>query len=170
MPISESLLPEYDNEMANTRKMLECVPDEKLEFQPHAKSMTLAQLASHVTEIPSWAKYTLDTESLDMKDEQPYVAKSRQEMLEAFDRYVAESRERLASATDEELAVTWTFSFEGQEIFSLPRVAVLRGFVLNHLIHHRGQLSVYLRLNDVKIPGMYGPSADEMPAMQAQSA
>ncbi|MFL6351468.1 MAG: DinB family protein [Bryobacteraceae bacterium] len=163
MAIREMLLPEFDEEMKNTRKILERVPDDKLGYQPHEKSMTLGRLAAHVAELPSWAKHAIEVEVLDIPPEfQPSSAKSREEVLTTFDKNVAEARELLVRVTDEDLAKTWTLKFGGNTIFSMPRSMVLRSTVMNHLIHHRAQLGVYLRLNEVEIPGMYGPSADEM--------
>jgi uncharacterized damage-inducible protein DinB len=162
MAIREMLLPEFDEEMRNTRKILERVPDDKLAYRPHQKSMTLGRLAAHVAELPGWAKHTLEVEVLDLPpDFQPYTAKSRDEVLATFDRNVAEARELIVRVPDEELQKTWTLKFGGNTIFSMPRSIVLRSTVMNHLIHHRAQLGVYLRLNEVEIPGMYGPSADE---------
>jgi uncharacterized damage-inducible protein DinB len=148
--------------MKNTRKLLECVPDGKFDYQPHAKSMTLGRLATHVAELPGWATMTLDREVLELgPDFKPHLAASRAELLETFDKKAAEAREKIAAASDDDWAKTWTFRFDGKEIFSMPRSVVMRGTVLNHLIHHRAQLGVFLRLNDAAIPGMYGPSADE---------
>src|SRR6266550_2677863 len=162
MTISEMLLPEFDQEMASTRKLLERVPEDKWDYKPHVKSMPLGRLAAHVAELPFWAKHTLSVESLDITPgEQPFAVTSKQELLAAFDKNATEAREALAKATDADMAKTWTLSFAGKPVFSMPRSAVLRGSVMNHLIHHRAQLGVYLRLNDVAIPGMYGPSADE---------
>jgi uncharacterized damage-inducible protein DinB len=171
MPISQMLLPEYDQEMANTRKLLERVPEGKYDYKPHEKSMTLGRLAGHVAEVPSYATATIRLEKLEMTgSEKPFTATSRKELLETFDKHATEARAAISGATDADLAKTWTFSYAGQTIFAMPRVAVLRGMVMNHMIHHRAQLGVYLRLNNVEIPGMYGPSADEMKAFQAQSA
>ena len=162
MTISQMLLPEFDQEMANTRKLLERVPEDKWDYKPHTKSMPLGRLAAHVAELPFWAKHTLSVESLDIKPgEQPFTVTSKRELLEAFDKNATEAREALAKASDADMAKIWTLSFSGRPVFSMPRSAVLRGSVMNHLIHHRAQLGVYLRLNDVAIPGMYGPSADE---------
>jgi uncharacterized damage-inducible protein DinB len=162
MTISEMLVPEFDQEMANTRKLLERVPEDKWDYKPHPKSMPLGRLAAHVAELPFWAKHTLSVESLDIKPgEQPFTATSRIELLEVFDKNVADAREALAKASDADMTKAWTLSFAGKPIFSMPRSAVLRGSVMNHLIHHRAQLGVYLRLNEIAIPGMYGPSADE---------
>jgi uncharacterized damage-inducible protein DinB len=171
MPIAQTLLPEFDQEVKNTRKLLECVPDGKFDYKPHEKSMSLGRLASHVAELPTYMTSTLRLERLDLTGKEPRVEpKTRKELLESFDKVAAEARELLAKATDEELAKVWTLTYQGQQIFAMPRSAVLRSMVLSHLIHHRGQLGVYLRLNNVEFPGMYGPSADEMKQWQAQSA
>jgi uncharacterized damage-inducible protein DinB len=171
MPFSQTLLPEFDEEMKNTRKILECVPDSKLDYQPHAKSMSMTRLATHVAELPSWAGFTIDQDVLDMQPGyEPHFAKSRAELLEMFDKNVAEARAKIERTSDEHWAKTWTFKFAGQTVMSMPRSAVMRSVIMNHLIHHRAQLGVYLRLNNVAIPGMYGPSADEPNLFQAQSA
>lgn len=171
MPIAQMLLPEFDHEMANTRKMLERVPDGKFAFKPHEKSMTLGRLAAHTAEIPSYATATLRVEKMDFTgDEKPFSPATRKEMLDAFDKYVVEARELLSTATDEDLMKTWTLTFKGQQIFSMPRSAVLRSMVMSHLVHHRAQLGVYLRMNNVEIPGMYGPSADERDMFNTQNA
>jgi len=165
------LLPEFDQEVKSTRKLLDCVPDGKFDYKPHEKSMTLGRLAAHVAEMPSYMISTLRLERLDFTgEEKPFAPATRQELLDAFDKNSTEARELLAKATDEELAKVWTLTYKGQQIFAMPRTAVLRSMVLSHLIHHRGQLGVYLRMNNVEIPGMYGPSADEMNMFNAQSA
>jgi uncharacterized damage-inducible protein DinB len=170
MPFSETLLPEYDEEMRNTRRLLECVPDGKFDYQPHAKSMTLGRLASHVAELPSWTTFTLDREVFDLApDYKPTFAASRAELLQIFDKSAAEAREKIAGASDEEWRKTWTFKYDGKTIMSMPRSVVMRSSIMNHLIHHRAQLGVYLRLNDVAFPGMYGPSADEQKFQVATS-
>ncbi len=171
MTFSQSLLPEFDQEMTNTRKMLECVPDGKMDYQPHPKSMTMTRLATHVAELPSWATMTLDQDVLDMQPGyKPHFAASQAELLEMFDKNVAEARGRIAATSDEQWGQIWTFKFAGKTIMAMPRAAVVRGVVMNHLIHHRAQLGVYLRLNDVAIPGMYGPSADEPNMFASQAA
>lgn len=171
MSYSKTLLPEFEEEMKNTRRLLECVPDGKFAYQPHPKSMTLARLASHVAEMPSWTSFTLDQEVLDLQpDFKPEIATSRAELLEKFDKGVAEAREKIAAATDDDWAKIWTFKYAGKTIMSMPRSAVMRSSIMNHLIHHRAQLGVFLRLNNVEIPGMYGPSADEPTFAQAQTA
>lgn len=175
MPISEVLLPEFDQEMTNTRKLLECVPEDKWTWKPHEKSMPLGRLAGHVAELPSWAVNTIRQSSLDLTPAgggpafQPFIASSRKELVATFDKNVGEAREAIAGATDEHLRQIWSLIYRGQTVLSMPRAAVLRSVVMNHLIHHRAQLGVYLRLNDVAIPGMYGPSADEGKMFAAQS-
>jgi uncharacterized damage-inducible protein DinB len=163
MQLREVFLPELDAEAANTRKLLELVPENQFGYQPHQKSMSLGRLASHIAELPQWVKPTIDQDGLDMQPgSQPYLAASRTELLGTFDKAVAEARQAIAGASDENLTGTWTFSFAGKPVFSNPRHVILRNFVFSHLVHHRAQLGVYLRLNDVEFPGMYGPSADEM--------
>ncbi len=166
--ISQTLLPEFDEEMKNTRKILECVPDGKFGYKPHPKSMELGRLATHIAELPSWSTMTLTTEVLEMgPDFKPTIAGTQAELLEIFDKGVAEAREKITAATDADWQVTWTFKYDGKTVMSMPRAAVVRSVVMNHLIHHRAQLGVYLRLNEVAIPGMYGPSADEMKFWEA---
>jgi uncharacterized damage-inducible protein DinB len=170
MTISQSLLPEYDREMANTRRLLELVPDGKFDYKPHPKSMTMAQLATHIAWFPSWAKDTLSGGGIDIPaDFKPPLAKSRAELLAMFDESVGVARKKLESTSDAEWSKVWTLSFAGKKLMEMPRIEVMRGMVLNHMIHHRGQLGVYLRLNEVAIPGMYGPSADEPNMFRAEA-
>lgn len=166
MALSEMLLPEFDQEMASTRKTLARVPAEKFGWKPHEKSMSMGDLASHIAHIPFWAVKTLEVESLDLAPEgQPPVknpsATSSEELLGWFDKNVEDARQALAQATDEHFLVQWSLLMTGKTIFTLPRIAVFRTMVLSHLIHHRAQLGVYLRLNDIAVPSVYGPSADE---------
>jgi uncharacterized damage-inducible protein DinB len=166
MALNEALLPEFDKEMANTRKSLERVPDDKFDWKPHAKSMTVRQLTTHLALFPSWMAETLVTASFDYapiggEGFKPPVMNSHQELLEVFDRDVAKAREGLKAASDAQLMANWSLLAGGKTIFSMPRIAVLRGMVMNHMIHHRAQLGVYLRLNDIPVPALYGPSADE---------
>jgi uncharacterized damage-inducible protein DinB len=159
----DALLPEFDHEMSTTRRLLERVPEDKLSWQPHPKSMTLGRLATHIAEIPRWAQ-TIMKDSVFEMDPGSYVPKtvtSRAELLKTFDDYVASARALIASAWDAELMATWTMKAGGQEVMSQPKAMVWRTMVMNHAIHHRGQLSVFLRENDVPIPSIYGPSADE---------
>ena len=133
--------------------------------------MSLGQLAVHVAQMPSWAATTMDVELLEFgPDFKPTMANSRAELLEMFDKGVADARPKISAASDADWQKTWTLKFAGKTILSMPRAAVMRSTVVNHMIHHRAQLGVYLRLNEVAIPGMYGPSADEAAAWDAASA
>ena len=166
MKLSDAMLPEFDQEMANTRKTLERVPDEKFSWKPHQKSTSLGGLATHLANIPSWTGNTFDRDDLDIAPVggPPFrldEAKSRADLLEAFDKNVASARATLAGVSDERWFGKWSLLHGGNTIMTLPRTAVMRSFVMNHSIHHRAQLGVYLRLLDVPVPSIYGPSADE---------
>ena len=165
MAVRDTLLPEYDAEMANTRKVLERLPDDRLGFKPHAKSWPMGSLASHLARIPSWVHYTLAHSEMDLAapqaPEQNTPFTSTAELLAAFDRHVAEGRAAIAAAGDDVMAQPWTLKMGSQVFFTLPKAAVLRTYVFSHAVHHRAQLTIYLRLNDIPVPGMYGPSADE---------
>ena len=162
MAIKDALLPEFDHEMAVTRKVLARVPEDKFAWQPHEKSMTLGRLAGHLAEIPGWAKETLTMDSLDMGgDHTPDIPKTRADVLAKFDKLVSVARGIIDSTTDAVFISPWTLKNKGQEIFTMPKIAVVRGWVFNHNVHHRGQMSVYLRLTGVPVPSIYGPSADE---------
>jgi uncharacterized damage-inducible protein DinB len=171
MPMNQALLAEFDHEMANTRKTLERVPDAKWDWKPHTKSGTMGWLANHIALFPSWLGHTFVAESLDVAPggkqiEQPN-AHNRQELLAIFDKGASEARAALSKATDEQLMTTWTLLNNGQAFFTLPRASVFRTMIMNHLIHHRAQLTVYFRLNDIPVPSLYGPSADEGTAQAA---
>ena len=162
MAIVDALLPEFDREMTTTRKVLERVPEDRFAWKPHAKSFSLGALAAHVAALPTWGKETLDKSEIDIAGSQPPAAPlSKAELLATFDKHVAATRSALVGRSDAELLATWTLKRGGKTIFSMPKTIVLRSLVLSHLIHHRGQLSVYLRLLDVPVPSIYGPSADE---------
>jgi uncharacterized damage-inducible protein DinB len=161
--IADALLPEFDHEMAVTRKLLERVPEDKFTWKPHAKSMSLVELATHVANLPSWGAVTLSQSEFDVAAHRNTAATSRADLLARFDANIAETRAALVGKIDPEMMAPWTLKHNGQTLFTMPKAAVWRSFMLNHLIHHRGQLSVYLRLNDVPVPAMYGPSADEAP-------
>lgn len=164
MPMVDALLPEFDHEMTTTRKVLERVPEDRFDWKPHPKSYTMGQLAQHVATIPMWGRVTLTETELDLGGgAPPPQMRTRAELLAAFDENAAGTRAALAGKTDGELMVPWTLRNAGHTVFSMPRAAVWRGFVLSHMIHHRAQLSVYLRMNDIPLPAMYGPSADESP-------
>ena len=166
MPITDLLLPEFDEEMAATRRMLERVPDGRAAWQPHARSMTLGRLATHVAEIPAWAVRSLTTSEYDISPPgappyQPRTLNTTAEILGVFDQNVADGRRALAGAKDADFSKPWTFKRGGQVIWTKPKHEVFRRMGINHMVHHRAQLGVYLRLQEVPIPGMYGPSADE---------
>jgi uncharacterized damage-inducible protein DinB len=166
MRISDVLLTEYNQEMANTRRTLERVPDGKWGWQPHAKSMTMGQLATHIMNIPDWLADTLDKDFFDFAPVggEPYkspTAASTRELLEKFDKSVAAGRAALAAAEDDAFMRPWSLMQGGKTLFTMPKSVVVRNFVLNHNVHHRAQLGVYLRLNDIPVPAIYGPSADE---------
>ncbi len=165
MGLSEALLPEFDHEMANTRRTLERIPEDKFGWKPHEKSGTLSWLATHLANLPSWSVLTIDQDSFDLPSpesrRQAPTANSRREILETFDKNVVAARAAIARASDAHLLKPWTLRSAGKTVLTLPRIAVLRGFVMSHSIHHRAQLGVYLRLNNVPVPAIYGPSADE---------
>ena len=162
MSLNQAILPEFDHEMANTRKTLERVPDAKLDWTPHQKSMSMGKLATHLATITQWTYAVVGQDSFDVSNAPPQPAlKSKQEILQAFDKSTAAARQAIAGASDDQLAKPWSLLKEGHAIFTLPRIGVVRSFILNHTIHHRAQLGVYLRLNDIPVPSIYGPSADE---------
>ena len=163
MAMRDGMLPEFDHEMALARKVIERVAEDKLGWAPHEKSMTLGRLATHVAEIPHWGQTILNDAEFNMAEGSytPRIATTVAAMLAIFDEETAMTRASLASKSDAELMSTWVFKHNGTEMFSMPRVAAFRGWVMNHLIHHRGQLTVYLRQTGSKVPSIYGPSADE---------
>lgn len=166
MSMKDSILPEFDMEMDATRRTLERIPDEKFNWKPHDKSGTLGWIAGHVATLPQWAAMTMQVDSFDLAPvgAPPLVQSkpaSRKEVLDAFDKYRAEARAALAAGDDAHYAKPWALLMGGKQLFSEPRSAVLRRMVFNHLIHHRGQLTVYLRLLNIPVPALYGPSADE---------
>ena len=162
MPLVDALLPEFDHEMTTTRKLLERVPEDRFEWKPHAKSMSLGTLATHLAYLPHWAEETMTQSELDVAGYPvPDVPKSRADLLAVFDANVTAARANLTGKTDAELMAPWALKSAGHTIFSMPKASVLRSFVVNHIVHHRGQLSVYLRMNDIPVPSIYGPSADE---------
>ncbi len=168
MSLSEALLAEFNHEMSITRRSLERIPEEKLDWKAHEKSFSVGNLATHLANIPSWAVLAISADSFDMAPpgappfKLPQV-KSSGEALENFDKNVTAARTAISGASDEHLLKPWTLLSSGNTVLTLPRVAVLRSFVMNHNIHHRAQLGVYLRLLDVPVPSVYGPSADENP-------
>jgi len=164
MLIRDALLPEFDQEMATTRRLLERIPDDKFGFKPHPKSMDMATLATHLAEMTGWTAETIGQDSFDLAGVDPAtrkIAASRSELLELFDQAVSKARAALAKAENDQLMQPWSLKSGDKVFFTMPKVVVLRSFVFNHCVHHRGQLSVYLRLNDIPVPSIYGPSADE---------
>ena len=162
MALQDMLLTEFDHEMATTRRLLERLPDAQLGWKPHEKSMTLGGLATHLTNLPNWGTTILNDASYDLLAGPPNLtaSSSRAEILSNFDEAVSRTRAAL-DKTDAELAAPWKLTRGEHEIFTLPRAAAFRTFVLYHVVHHRGQLSVYLRLNNIPVPAIYGPTADE---------
>jgi uncharacterized damage-inducible protein DinB len=162
MAIKDGLLAEFDHEMGKTRRLLDRLPDDKLSWKPHPKSMSLGGLATHLTNIPSWGRTIMNDAFFDLALSPPNLEEktSRTDILAAFDDTTTQTRASL-DRSDAELMASWALKRGTHEMFSMPRVAAFRTFVLYHTVHHRGQLSVYLRLNDVAVPAIYGPSADE---------
>ena len=168
MRIADSLLPEFDQEMASTRKALERVPSDKGAWKPHPKSFPLGHLAQLIARLPGWVVSTLKQTELDLNPpggggDAGYSLQPTDALLRLFDENVKKARAALAEASDEDMAVPWSLKSGGATLLTQPRSVVLRQQVLNHLFHHRGQLTVYLRLLDVPVPSIYGPSADEKP-------
>jgi len=166
MSATRYFLPEFDQEMATTRRVLERVPEDKLAWKPHAKSMTLGQLASHVAQLPDWMAYTFDQDEFNFRPADgpayaPADCKTNVDLLDLFDRSVAKARQAIGRAEEDSLDKPWTLKGGDKTIFTLPRWSVFRSWGINHVVHHRAQLSVYLRLLDVPVPSIYGPSADE---------
>jgi uncharacterized damage-inducible protein DinB len=165
MTIADLLLPEFDQEMATTRRVLERAPEDKFAWKPHDKSYSMGDLASHIVNSVKWTDYTMNGTEFDLATVKPeeinLAAKNRAELLAWFDANVPSARAALARS-DADYAVPWTLKQGATVYFTMPRYNCVRSFVLNHIVHHRAQLSVYLRLNNVPVPGAYGPSADEM--------
>jgi len=164
MAIKDVLLPEYDHEMATARKLLERVPMTDAQWKPHEKSMSLGQLATHLVEIPGWGGSIIGSSSVDLAANPEFehpTFHTNEALLSAFDRNVSTTRDLIASRSDAEMMETWTLKHGDKVLMSLPKAGVLRSFLMNHLIHHRGQLSVYIRLKNIPVPSIYGPSADE---------
>lgn len=166
MTIAETILPEFEMEMAGTRKTLERIPNDKLDWKAHPKSNSIGWVATHLAEIVGWVEGTLTQDTWDINPEggEAYQApqlNSCQEILDLFDANVAAAKKRIAATSDEEFGKPWSLLSAGQALITLPKAGVIRTWVLNHNIHHRGHLCVYLRLNDIPVPALYGPSADE---------
>ncbi len=168
MTIGGSLLPELDQEFAGARTTLERVPEGKYDWRPHPKSGSMIWLAGHLANLPSWAPLTIEYDQLDLMPggkpmDPPPEPANNADLLATFDRHAAAARAAIAGASDDTLMKPWTLLQNGETVMTLPKLVVLRSFVMNHLVHHRAQLCVYLRMNDVPVPPLYGPSADEAP-------
>ena len=164
MALKDALLPEFDHEMGTTRRVLERVPEAEFAWKPHDKSFNLGQLAGHVANIPHWVDAIVKNTVFDLadaEDARPRVPESTAWLVSQFEKNVGAARAGIAGLTDPEFLAPWTFKNNGQTVFTMPRAAALRSFVMNHMIHHRGQLTVYLRLKNVPVPPVYGPTADE---------
>lgn len=166
MKISELLIPEFDQEMASTRKVLERIPNDKLDWRATPKTNTIGWVGSHLVEMPSWTEPTLNSDSWDFEPPggEPYqtpMLRSREEMVAEFDKLVAPARAAIAAASDATFMQQWSLLQGGKEVFKGSKYTVIRSFILNHMIHHRAYLLAYLRINNVSVPGMYGPSGDE---------
>jgi uncharacterized damage-inducible protein DinB len=164
--MNQALLGEFEHEMLGTRKTLERIPEDKFDWAPHSKSTKLGKLSKHLAEIPGWVESTLKHDSFDIapvggEPFRPTKFTSRKQMLEVFDKNVAAAREAIASTADADFFKPWSLLSGGKPMFTMPRIAVVRGFVINHSIHHRAFLCSYLRMNDIPVPAIYGPSADE---------
>jgi len=163
MPVNTALIAELKHEASNTRKMLERVPSDKLDWSPHEKSMKIGKLAKHVADLPVWVERILNADEFNFATanfnrDNP---ESTEAILKLFDERLASAISVLEAAPDENFNTTWRVLRGEQVMFQLPKKVALRSFAYNHIYHHRGQLSVYLRLLDIAVPGMYGPSADE---------
>lgn len=166
MPLAELLLPEFDEEMQSTRRLLECLRDGRTAWQPHEKSMTLGRLATHVAELAGRATVVLAQDEWDPRppgvEVQPRILDSRAAILQVFDEGAKEARRTLAATSDAEFSRSWVMKRGGKPMYTGTKLNAYRRIAMNHLVHHRAQLGVYLRLNGVAIPGMYGPSADDL--------
>lgn len=160
MPIADSLLPEFDQEMASTRRVLERVPDANPDWKPHPKSFSVAHLAQLLAWMPGWIGHTLTTSERDLASGDGYSTASTAALLKMLDDNVRTSRAAIAAAPDADFEVPWSLKMKGQVLFTLPRGVVVRQHI-SHLSHHRGQMTVYLRLLNVAVPSIYGPTADE---------
>ena len=163
MPINETLLTELEHEASSTKKMLERVPAEKFDWKPHEKSFSLGRLAAHVAELHSWVGFTVNHDELDLAtmNYKPAEVHTSSDLMKLFEDQLSQAKQDIQNVSDETMMKAWTLRNKDQVYFSMPKIAVLRSMVVKHIVHHRAQLSVYLRLLDIPVPGMYGPTADE---------
>jgi uncharacterized damage-inducible protein DinB len=168
--IAAALVPELDHELPGLRKTVERIPDNLFDWRPHPKSFTMSELANHLVNMVNWVGMIMNTDSFDFApvDGPEYTepkGNTTRELLDMLDEYIVKTRAIMNEADDMQYMMPWSMIVGGKEIMSMPRVAVYRSFVMNHLIHHRAQLTMYLRLNDIPVPALYGPSADEQGMM-----
>jgi uncharacterized damage-inducible protein DinB len=163
VPVNELLLREFDNEMSKTEKTLERVPADKWDWKPHEKSGSLGWMAGHVATLPGFGTAIMKTPELELSGIQIPKIEKQADLVSSFQKISGEARSALAGLTDDQLGQMWTLKRKGQTIFSLPRYDALRSMCFNHIIHHRAQLTMYLRTLNVPVPALYGPSADENP-------
>lgn len=162
MAIVDFLLPEFDQEMDSTRKILERIPESKMDWKPHAKSMPMGRLADHVAQMVGWITDSMDNDVTDLTGYQPPQQPAKtQEIVDRFDSNRVAARKALAATSDQAFQRQWKLISGDKVFFEMPRIAMYRSLIMNHIVHHRAQLGVYLRLNEIAVPGMYGPSADE---------
>jgi uncharacterized damage-inducible protein DinB len=160
MTISDTLLPEFDQEMATTRRVLERVPSDKGSWKPHAKSFSIGHLAQLLSWMPGWVARTVRETEINLSGNEGYSLEKTESLLEVFDRNVRDAHDAIAAASDKDFTVPWSLKMGEQTLMTMPRSTAVRQHI-NHLVHHRGQMSVYLRLIDVPVPSIYGPTADE---------
>ena len=163
MPFIDVLLPEYDRESGWTRHLLERVPDAAFEWRPHDRSAAMGDLAAHIADLPRWIAVVMTCQSFDLSsdaDERQPRGTSTAQLLSRFDANVREGRAKLVGAADDTLCEPWTLTRGKHDLFTMPRIVMMRHLVLSHLVHHRGQLTVYLRMHDIPVPALYGPSAE----------
>lgn len=163
MSIVDGIIAELQFEAIGTRKVLARIPENELDWRPHQKSFTMGELASHVADIVTYTVSICDRDELifDPTQWKPFACANAQELVEHFDKGLLQAGEALRTCSDEKMLAKWRMVMDGKELFCMPRVAVMRSMVLNHLVHHRAQLTVYLRMREIPVPGIYGPSADE---------
>ena len=163
MPLTDALLPEFDREMGVTRRMLACVPMTNGDWKPHAKSRSMRELASHMANIPRLGTAVLELTELETGPTYKRLpdCTTTEELLARFDEHTAKTRAALIGKSDAEFAAPWTMKHEGRDLFTMPKSSAWRNFMISHLVHHRGQLTIYMRLNDIPVPSIYGPSADD---------
>ena len=165
MPFIDVLLPEYDREIGSTRHLLERVPDAAFGWRPHDRSTAMGELAAHIVDLPRWVTVVMTCQSFDLSadaDEMRPRGTSTVQLLSRFDATVREARARLVGAVDGTLCEPWTLTRGKHDLFTMPRIVMMRHLVLNHLVHHRGQLTVYLHMHDIPVPALYGTSADDI--------